>query len=313
MPSINRTTIISGPALVQFTGQSFWSKGDVVIKPVHARWNVETAHFGKLGERFSDRRYEVTFEPSGRFTAALGAVLWPYADTPAGASVFGPADNALVVHSRDGRKVTLHNAAVTEMPAIRFAVDKTSVGNVKFTGLLKNNTDPSAAGAYLTEAAQAYPGDAGFSVADIFSAATTAWWGASAPWHNFLSESGWEVTFQTRLAEQKVDGLGTVDMTLQNIDVSLKGIPVGPSVADILAALKSDTALGSSLAGDNNFLITPAIEGAPYILLTKAALVDADIGYGATRKRIGTCEWIPTRTITEGVAAPLFEIGASDG
>ncbi len=305
MPSINKNTIISGPALVIYKAEKFWSKGDVVIKPVHARWNVDTAHFGKVDERFSNRRYEVTFEPSGRYNENLGEVLWPYASTPAGTSVF--ADFPLVVHGRDGRKVTLHNAAVTEMPALRFAVDKTSVGNVKFTALLKNNTDPSSPGAYLTEEAAAYPGDEGFDVAEIFSAATTASWGSGA-WAAFLSEAGWEVTFQTRFSEKKADSLGTVDLRLQNIDVSLKGIPVGPSVENILAALKSNTALGSSLAGDDDFTITPSVAGAPSITLSKAALVDADIGYGSERNRIGSCEWIPTRTITAGVAAPLFSI-----
>lgn len=52
MPSIDRTTIITGPALVTFAGQSFWSKGDIKLSPINKRFQIETAHFGRVDERF---------------------------------------------------------------------------------------------------------------------------------------------------------------------------------------------------------------------------------------------------------------------
>lgn len=312
MPGIDRTTIISGPALVTYGGQSFWSKGDVILKPVIKRFPIPTAHFGKVDERPSDKRIEVTFEPSGRFTAELAAVLWPYASTVPGASVFGASDSPLVVHGRDGLKITVHNAALTQMPNIRMGVSVTTVGSLKFTGLLANNTDPTNAAAYYTSASASYPGDNGFLVSEIFTRGVQATWGSAAPWDVFSAEAGVEIAFNLQLAEQMVDGLGTVDMTFQELDVSAKLIPVGPTAAQVLAAMNTSGALGASMGGGDNLLLyalgTPA--GAPRVEISSAALVDADIGYGNQRKRIGSCEWIATREIgIGGTPDPLFAIG----
>lgn len=308
MAGIDRTTIIAGPALVTYDSQSFWSKGDVIVKPVFKRFPIETAHFGKVDERFSDRRYEITFEPAGQFSDALAAVLWPYASLAIGSSIFGATDKALVVHGRDGKKITFHNTALTQMPGIRRAVDKTITAGLKFTALIAKSKDPTDAAAYFTQATASYPGDTGFSASDIFTLPATAAWGGSSPWSSFSSRDGWEVSFSLKLFEKTADGYGTFDMMLQGLDVSLKGTPMGPAVSDILTALKTAQALGSSLAGTNDFVISGGATGAPVFTLANAALVDADLGWGGSRDRIGTCEWIATRTVTAGAADPLFTI-----
>lgn len=307
MPSIDRTTIITGPALVTFAGQSFWSKGDIKLSPINKRFQIETSHFGRVDERFSDKRIEVEFEPSGNFTTARAAVLWPYGATAVGASIYGATDRPLVIWKRDGTKYQINNASLTQMPNIRMAVDKTTVGPVKFTGLLAKNVDPTNAAAYYTVSSGTYPGDAGFTVSTIYTQAPSATWGSS-PWAAFYTEAGWEISFSLKLAEQAVDGLGTVDMTLQQIDVSAKAIPVGPTVAQVMTSLQSNAALGASLASANNLVLATATSGSPTVTLNKAALVDAEFMYGNTKKQIGVCEWIPTVTITSGTPDPLFTV-----
>lgn len=296
MAGIDRTTIITGPALVQFGGSSFWSKGDVLLKPVFKRFGIETAHAGKVDERFSDRRYEVTFEPAGQFTDAIREILWPHQTPVVGTSLFGATDSPLVVWGQDGLKVTINNAAVTQMPNIRFGVDKTTIGPVKFTGLLAKSTDPTNAAAYYTLATASHPGHAGFDIGEIWTVPPVAAWGPSTPWNLFHSESGWEVSFAMKLAEQAVDGFGTVDITLQGLDISAKAIPVGPTVAQVLTALQASAALGTSLSSEDTLYINESgSPGSPTLSIPTAALVDAgDFGYGATRKRLGTCEWIST-------------------
>lgn len=311
MPSIDRTTIISGPALIVFAGSSFWSKGDVMLKPVNKRFDIPTSHFGKVDERFSDRRIEVTFEPAGQFTTALAAVLWPYGATQVGASIYGATDRILQVHGRDGIKFAVNNASLTQMPNIRMGVDKTTIGAVKFTGLLAKSTDPTNAAAYFTSSSVAYPGDTGFVLTNIWTQAPSAVWGASAPWSAFMTEGGWDVSFNLKLAEQAVDGLGTVDMTFQQLDISVKAIPVGPTVAQVMTSLKTNQALGTSLASADNLVLSGTGTGSPTFTLNKAALVDAEFKYGNEAKRIGVCEWIPTRTITAGTPDPLFTIAQS--
>ena len=310
MPGIDRTTILTGPALVTYGGQSFWSKGDVVVKPVFKRFAIETAHFGKVDERFSDRKYQISFEPSGRFTNALAAVLWSVAGKTLGASILASTDSPLVISGRDGRRLTFHNPGITQAPPIRLRVDKTAVGAVEFTAILAKSTDPTNAAAYYTEAAVAYPGDTGFAVADIPTASPVAEWG-SAPWDAFRTTQGWEITFPMTIREDAADGLGTYDLVLQNLEVSAKCEPLGPTVANVFTALKSNQALGTSLASADDLVISAGITGSPIVTLTKAALVDSECKWGAASKRIGSTEWVATRSIAAGVAAPLFSVTAS--
>lgn len=311
MAGINRTTIISGPALVTFDGQTFWSKGDVTVTPTFKRMGLDTAAFGKLEDRFTDKRVIVSFEPAGRFTAALAAVLWPYAATLTGASIYGAADRALVVHGRDGIKLTVPNAAVTQMPTIRHGVDKTLVGPVTFTGLVKNSADGSAEADYFAFATMAYPGDTGFSVADIKTIGhRLVWKAAAAPWTLCAIETGAEVSFALKLQEHAVDGLGTIDMRLAGLDVTVKATPVGPTAADILSALNGTGALGSAASG-SDLTIKPDLAGGCQTIIKRAQLVDAQLRYGGASKRIGTCTWQATRGFTAGAPDPLFAISVS--
>lgn len=308
MPSINRTSIISGPALIQFDSQKFWSKGNVEVKIINDRFDVDTAHFGKVDERYQDRRVEVSFEPAGAITTALAAVLFPYRTTVVGASAFTGTDKALEIFGRDGRKVTVPAAAVTKMPMLRLGSSTTLLGSMTFTGLVKNNTDPTAAGAYYTEAAVTYPGDTGFAVADIKTAAASAVWGATAPWSSFVSENGFEVDFNLNLAPQKVDGIGTVDMTFQKLDVTLKAIPVGPTANDILARISPTSGLGASMASADNMTITA---GTVAVAISKPALTESGLVFGSAAKRVAASVWTATRTVTSGTADPLFTITVS--
>lgn len=306
MPSINRTTIISGPARISFGGQLFWSKGDVTFKVANDRFDITSSHFGKVDERFSDRKIEVSFEPSGAFSAAVAAVLWPYAGTAVGASIFTGADVPLTINGRDGRQIVVHAAAVTKMPSLKLGVSETMLGSMTITGLVKNSTDPTAATAYYTESAVAYPGDTGFAVADILTKAYASVWGAAAPWSAFQSESGWTIDFDLQLASQKVDGIGTVDMRFAGLNVSAKCVPVGPTASDVLAKVAGTAGLGASIATADNLNITAA---GVYVRLYRAAIAESGLAFGSEVKRISDTEFIATRSVTAGAADPLFYVG----
>ena len=308
MPSINRTTIIAGPALLQFATQKFWSKGNVEVKIINDRFDIETAHFGKVDERYQDRRVEVSFEPSGAITAGIATVLWPYGATTVGSSILTGTDRPLEIFGRDGRKITVHAAAVTKMPTLRLGSNTTLLSSMTFTGLVKNTTDPTNAAAYYTEAAVTYPGDTGFAIADIKTAAASAVWGASAPWSSFVSETGFEIDFNLKLAPQKVDGIGTVDMTFQSVEVMLKAVPVGPAATDILAKLSPTSGMGASIAGADNLTVTA---GTVAVLLSKPGITESGLIFGSTAKRVAATTWQATRTVTTGVADALFTVTVS--
>lgn len=308
MSGINRTTILAGPALVTFGGQNFYSKGDVTLNFKPKMFAVSTAHFGEVDQRVSDREFEVSFEPDGRFTSGLAAVLWPYASTFNGASLYGSTDRPLVVWSRDGQKLTLVNAAVTGMPNMHFGAAKPIQGSIKFTGLLANATDPSNAAAYYTLASATYPGDAGWLASDVKIQAYTSAWGSS-PWDAFFTEDGWDISFALNLKPQLVDGLGTVDMTLQGLVVTAKCVPVGPAVTDILAKIAPAVALGNSIAALSHHLLISGTGVCAQVY--NAGMAESGFTYGAEKKRIGATTWKATRTLTSGTPDPLYYVGTT--
>lgn len=311
MAGINRTVIITGPALVTYGGQTFWSKGDVTCTPQYKRFGIDTSAWGVIEQRFSDKRIVVSFEPSGHFSTALAAVLWPYAATAMGASIYGGSDSPLVIHGRDGIKLTVPNAAVTAMPTIRHGVDKTLVGPITFTGLLANSADGSLEASYFAFTSVPFPADSGYVVAGIPTMGHRLIWKAAvAPWTSCAVETGAEVSFGLRLQEHAVDGLGTIDMRLAGMDVTAKATPVGPTAAEIMTALNGGTALGAA-AVVSDLTIKPDLANGCQVILKKAQLVEAGLRYGAASKRIGPCTWLATRGFTTGAPDALFAITLS--
>ena len=313
MAGINRTIIITGPALVQYGGQSFWSKGDVTFTPQYKRFALESAAFGQLETRVTDRRFIVAFEPDGRFTSALAAVLWPYGNPSAGASIYGGSDSALVIWGRDGVKLTVSNAALTKMPTIRLGLNKTVIGPVEFTGILANSSAGTTEGDYFVFATAAYPGDVGFAISDIPTAGLTmSWKAAAAPWNANYTEDGAEISFNLKLQEHYVDGLGTVDMRMVSVEAIAKATPVGPTAAQILTAANPSGALGAAAAG-SDLIFTSSITGGAIVTLKNAIMTDSGLRYGAASKRIGACAWQATRPFsgTPLLPAALFTVAVA--
>ena len=310
MPGIDRTTIIAGPCLITYAASTFWSKGDVILKPQFDRFDIDTSAWGKVDTRLKNKKYLVQFEPDGRMTSALMAILWPYGATATGTSIFGATDRPLVIHGRDGVKVTMVNAALTKMPPIRMGVGVTFAGPCEFTCLLAKSTAVTATAAYLTVSTQAYPAETGWLASDILTASAIATWG-SAPWASFQVDSpGWEITPSLKLSDVASDGFGTVDMILQGLEVQAKATPVGPAVSDMITAITGAAELGSSIAsaGTELVIVSGVTPKAITVTVYNAALIDSDLGWSAQRKRIGPCLWSANRTVTAGTADPLFSI-----
>lgn len=311
MPTINRSTIIAGPCQLTFDGSTFWSKGDVTLSPEFDLFPIQTSAHGQVDSRFRAKRYEVSFEPDGRVTSALIAVMWPWTTPTIGSSIFGATDKALVIIGRDGVIITLHNARITQMPSIRMGVGVTFAGPCKFTALLANSTDPTAAAAYLTVATSGYT-DTGWSASDILTQPATAAWGSS-PWASFQVDSpGWEITPTLSLAPVTVDSLGVVDMTLQGLKVQAKAIPVGVTAANIIAAMSSTAALGASVSTGQELIISSGTTPKNIsVIVYNAAMIDASLVWSAAKKRVAQCTWEANLSITSGIADPLFSVALS--
>jgi len=325
MAGINRTTILAGPCQIVFAGSTFWSKGDVTIKPVFDKFDIVTSSYGKVDTRTKGRKYTIDFEPDGRMMSALLTILWPYGSQAFGTSIFGTpgargTDRPLNIYAADGILVSFSNAALTKVPTLRLGVGVTCAGSCQFTSLLANSTAVTASSAYVVVSTAAIPTvttsttvDNKWAAADILSGPALATWG-SAPWAAFsVDNPGWEVDTNLQLSNVDVDHLGTVDMLLQGMEITAKATPVGPSVSDIITALRGSLEMGTSLStAGTNLVIT---QGTTPKLLTatiyNAAMIDTGLAWSNSKKRIESCQWSACRTVTSGTADPLFALAIS--
>jgi len=154
MSQINRLTVSRGPALVTFRGGSFLSAGDMVVELKHDSFAVPSDAYGKLDDVQLGVKASLKFKPVGEFEHL--AVLWPYASTVPGTTIFGTdADYPLVIKPLDDTQdmVTFHAAGVSKMPDLNFTAKETLMGDVEFQMIGQNDTLTTAANRLFTFAA----------------------------------------------------------------------------------------------------------------------------------------------------------------
>lgn len=170
-----RSAILRGPAIIQYQGQTFYSQGDIAIEFVQETFGINVANFGKVDDRVNNVFHRISFVPSGRWHAL--SILYPFTTAIIGSSVFG-SDKPLTIWTRDGKKRVYTSAAVTKMPDLTLASTKTLHGEVQFTCLHGEDMDRYAANSLYTDTLEAYPGDTGFSAAEILTQPYALQWGA---------------------------------------------------------------------------------------------------------------------------------------
>lgn len=312
--AFDRTTILQEPGLLVFGEANIYSKAEIVVDFIAETAEIETDAFGPVDERDIDRRVEIRLTPVGEVEAL--AVLFPHGGLILGESPFGATDATAVIYTPSGKSLTVHNAAVTQMPSLSLGHTETAFGEVVITGLMKKSGAPQDANAYFTYVASAatYPGDAGFDPSAIKTLGFQGTWGSS-PWADFLTESGFAVSFSTSFEGVPVDGHGTVDMRLSGLTVEVTATPVGVPLADVLTALKfqgSGNALGATKVGASDLIIDNQVGATQlHFELLKPILKQSPARFGASVRGVGELVWRATRTITAGSPDPIFYIGVS--
>jgi hypothetical protein len=300
MPTFTRTTIVRGPAKVAYDSATFYSKGGITLTMTNATFDKESDAYGILGKSKTDFQVVVEFEPVGEIEALT--VLFPYGSTAMGASIYGGTDKPLVITAADAT-YTIRNAAVTQMPSLRLTANNTAFGSVQFTGLLDLGGDPSSLGDYYSVGAGASIG-AAFDPTKLVTAPYTATLGAL----NFNSEAGFDVAFELGLTPIVVDGIGTVDMTMQNLGCTITCIPVG------VAENSFDTYFGSLDAGEDlasvALDISTATTGGLNFDALAVQVIDLQKRFSPTENRLGQLSLACKRTFTTGAPEPLFTIAA---
>jgi hypothetical protein len=267
----------------------------------NSTFDKESDAYGVLGKSKTDFQVLVEFEPVGEIESLT--VLFPYGSTAIGASIYGATDKPLVITAADAT-YTIRNAAITQMPSIRCSANNTAFGPVQFTGILDLGGDPSSLSDYYAVAAGAAIGTT-FDPSKLVTAPYTATLGGST---TFFSEAGFEISFDLGLTPIVVDGIGTVDMSLQNLGCNITCIPVG------VAENSFDTFFGSLDAGEDlasaTLDISTATSGGLNFDAAAVQIIDLQKRFSPTENRLGQLSMSARRTFTTGNPNALFTLVA---
>lgn len=303
---ISRTSILRGPAVVQFNGATFHTAGDIEVDLSLETFDIPTSVHGIVDRRVRERLVRVRFTPAGEWESL--SILWPYATKNLGDSIFGAVDVPLVIQTRDGKTITFRAAAITSMPDIRLSATNTLIGQVELTCLGTDNMAWTVDESLVAVGANAWA-DVSFSSANVKTQPYSAAWGASAPWDDFASMEGFTVSFDLSVQPVMVDSEGTIDMTFGDLTVRCACRPIGITEANLIAA--------AGLQGTGNFRGRSLNTGAQDLVISGtgvtvtlkgAALRSSGMVFGSTSPRIGGVEFVATRTYSAGVAQPLFTL-----
>lgn len=300
MATFDRTTIVRGPCKITYDTQTFYSKGGVSLTMTNSTFDKETDAYGIVNKAKTDFQVVVEFEPVGEIEALT--VLFPYGNTTIGSSIYGSTDKPLVITAADAT-YTITNAAVTQMPTIRCTANNTAFGSVQFTGIIDKSGNPNALADYYSVGAGASIG-ATFDASKIVTAPYTATLGSL----NFYSEAGFEIGFDLSLNPVTVDGMGTVDMSLQNLGVNITCIPTG------IAENSFDTYFGSLDVGEDlataSLDISTTTTGGLNFDCPAVQIIDLQKRFSPTDNRLGQLTLAARRNFATGVPSALFTVAA---
>lgn len=302
MASIDRTTIIRGPAKITYDSATFYSKGGITLTFTNSTFDKETDGFGIVNRAKTDLQIVVEFEPVGEIEEL--AKLFPYASTAIGASIYSTTDKPLVIIAQ-GNTYTINNARITSLPSIRCTANNTAFGSIQFTGLVDNNGNPNTLADYYDVTTAGTFQDTAFDPTKLITAPYTATLGGST---TFYSEAGFEIAFDLSLTPVTVDGIGTVDMTLANLGATITCIPINAAYNAF------DTYFGSLDAGEDlasaTLDISTTTTGGLNVDFAGVQITDFQRRFSPNDNRNGTLTMVAKRTFTSGAPNALFTVAA---
>lgn len=293
--AIDRTTIFSGPGYITYRGATILCDGNITARLVTESVPGSATGFGRVKKVRKGTRVEVTAKPA-RWTSL--SVLFPYASTQIGASIFGATDNPLVIVPLSGKGISVVNAAVTGLGGLALGATPPGgnpIGQVTWTGLVANNSDPADMASYFTDAD---PGS-------LPSSITLTDWktGAYAATYNsvpFQSATGFNIGFQLGLSPVETNNEGVVDMLLQSLEASCTVEPLGVDMTDLMTWISAVGPGGSESAYDL------AITGPVNVTLANCTVESIEGRYGDTVLQNGALQFASLRKVATGALAALW-------
>lgn len=291
--TIARSSILKGPGFITFAGATFGDQDGIDCSLDVSRQDVNVSVFGSVDSRVGNVKLKTSFKPVGGFSDIIAAFWNAYMTPNIGGSIFGASDAPLVIQGKNGQKVTISNAACTRPPDMILSARKMAFGQAELTGILKDNTAPTAAGAYYAVAANAYAAPT-LELSDVYAGAVNATWNSIT----VTASDGWTLSCSPQLRDIEVDDLGTVDIMLTGCEIMAKCRPVNMTETQIMANLLTG-GIGDSVRQTKDLVIEAANAGT--ITLNDAALVQGPLRWGMTDLRAGEIAFVANINTTSGV------------
>lgn len=305
--SVTRSALVSGPAKILKSTVTMFTEDDFRIEPKLSLQPVRSSMHGDVDSTLDDLVYEMTFTPCGVW--AYAAVLFPYigsgtagTESPRGYRIFTDSDVPTVVTGRDGAVFTLAASAITKMPDLYLGPTKSLYGPATITAVVKNGANPEDADAFMAISSASYS-DSTFDPTAIKRQRYAAAWSGVTGFTSFQAQDFWTIQSELQLAPVQVQGY-TRDMRIDSIRFMAKCIPVGPTAANIEAALKAQGS--GAVEGRRNSLGAAdlAITGSGISATIKnATLRQAGYVFGGVPIRNGELGWESTIAFSTGVPA----------
>lgn len=264
-PTIDRLVVSRGPAMVTHRAGFFFTREDCVVDFVVDAQGVPSAAFGELTQVSKGIKATAKFRPIGEFEH-LG-VLWPYATTPIGRSIFGDADYPLLIQPLDTtQKQTRFKAAgLSKMPDLFFTAADTIIQDCEFQFVGANGVAiDDAARLFVLEANTIDPATLPYDPAALLVQSYSNRWLSAGTWlasYNAVAATGGAIAFGANAAALQV--------SLRTIAPILADVVVTGNYTDGFTVNDPDNALDPAL-------FTAAFTGFPGGTSIKATAVDAN-------------------------------------
>lgn len=283
-----RQSIIRGPGTVKFDSVKFFDQSGIAAEVDSATQDLGSSISGTLDTIKTDQIGKISLTPVGNLSKELLAVFYPeWLQKPViGQSIFGSEDKELVISSKAGTQVKFAAAALTKCPELYLSPVKTAFGPIEFTALLPNGKlpDDETAKLYTVTPAQYTDGEAPRNALSGFHY-TAVYGKENARLEIPDTRDGWTVSIEAQLEPVQTDSQGTIDYTLQGVNVTAKCTPLGLSEAEVLAMLPILRGRGRSTIEEKDLVISS--QGGLTVVLKNASLVTGPLNWGSSELRVG--------------------------
>jgi hypothetical protein len=303
----NRTALTRGPAKVTIGGATLYMRGDFSTKHAPVFNPVMSSLHGQSDKYKKDLVIKLNLTLFGLWQDLT--VLFPsYAMNPTvGTDITGSTDQAVVVHARNGDRITYTNGWITKLLNLFLGVDgELFAAAVEITCVIGKDKMPTDAGAYFVRDSTAYT-ETAFAMTNFNKGRWSGVWGAVTGFGAIATHKGFNIDWNLAIFGDGGDGYGTQSLIIDDAGLvgNCKCIPIGPTLA------QGDTAQGIASRDIGSLLSTGAADltlsgpNSAAVVLKNANIIEHATTFGVKPLRAGEVAWETTRVFTAGVPSAV--------